>query len=142
MLWESDKIVSLLTKHSQEIEYDYVIEKDSIIQGNFVFFLLNDKNIWNLDKDPMVPNLNYWLTNDGKFVHNANSVPFGVGIRECFGQALAIKEIEAFLGNLLLKYKIVAENNDTESIELKYTFGEMTHSIITPKPVEIEKRVF
>ena len=97
------------------VEYDYIIEKRSIIQANIGYLLLKDKTVWNLDNNPIVPNLNYWLSSkDSNFFMSRKQkkkikkqfVPFGVGPRDCLGQALAIKEMYAFLGNLLLKYKI------------------------------------
>ena len=93
------------TIDNENMEYDYIVEKNSWIEINIAYLLKNNKNVWNLDVDPMTLNLDYWLKKDGnnvKFYNNHNIVTFGVGARKCPGQLLAIKQLFAFFGNLLL----------------------------------------
>lgn len=124
-----------------DVEYDYIVKKYSWIEINGAYLMKNDKRLWNLDDNPMVLNLDYWLKNDGKFHNNQNILPFGAGARQCPGQTLAIKEIFAFFGNLLLRYELIAQNNDPNSIDIKYTFGEITATVKPAIPVQIKKRV-
>ena len=130
------------TKYKLEdnIEYDYIIPKNSWIEINIAYLLKNNRNVWNLDNDPMTLNLNYWLKKDGKFYNNQNIVPFGAGTRQCPGQVLAIKECFAFFGNLLSRYQIIAPNNDPNSINIKYTFGQLTSTVEPQIPVQVKKR--
>ena len=113
-----------------KVLYDYVIQKDSWILTNLQYMLKENENIWNLDKNPIKMNLNYWLTNVDyrdnnikcRYVANRNSIPFGVGNRDCVAQGIAIKQIEAFMGNLLLNYQVYPPNGQDckmSSIEFK-----------------------
>ena len=103
--------------------------------------LINDKNSWNLEDNPIKLNLNYWLkkntndTNDKNdvlftFYKNDMLIPFSVGKRDC---------IESFFANLLLKYKIIAPNNDHESMNIKYKYGGGTAVVEPQIPVQICK---
>ena len=95
-IWKSKETQTIINGNSNNIniEYDYIIPKNTKIEPNLSYLLLKDKNNWNLENDPMIPNLNYWLQVDQssslkiKFKNNNNSIPFSVGIRDCVGQQL------------------------------------------------------
>ena len=75
------------------------------------------------------------------FVNNKNSVPFSVGKkRDCPGQSLAIKQLYAFFGNLLFKYKISAQDNNPNGVNIEYVYGELALRVEPQIPVTIEKR--
>ena len=141
-VWNSKQVNDILYNKSNNnsVEYDYIIKKKSQIELNLSYILYNNKTTWNLDSDPQMLNLNYWLTKDGKFVNNKNAIPFGVGKRDCPGQRLAVNQICAFMGNLLLRYHIAAQNNNTDSIKLKYKIGGLITMVEEEIPVLIRKR--
>lgn len=123
------------------IVYDYIIEKNTNIEANFGYILLNNKKL-GFD---MKVNLNNWLKKDetnGKlvFVNNKNSMPFSMGRRDCPGQSLAIKELYAFFGNLLLKYQVSPIDNNPDNISIGYTFGDVTFAVKPKVPVVIKYR--
>ena len=135
-IWET----ALSDMHKDEniqIIYDYIIEKGSMVEPNIAYLHLNKKVF---DKG-MDLNLNYWLNNNGLFYYNKNVIPFGVGKRDCPGQALAVKELYAFFGNLLLKYKILPQNNiDPKDIVWDYTYGKLSFTLKQEIPVFIKYR--
>ena len=139
---------AVLDDEDNTIVYDYIIKSNSWVQPNIAFQCIGNDKIWNLENDARDLNLNYWLKkdekNNGEFVfrNNRNSVPFGVGGRDCLGQSLARKELLAFLGNLILKYKIEAENGDPASIDIKFGFGDLTRTVQPQIPVLISKRAY
>lgn len=127
------------------IVYDYIIDGDANIQPNMAYLMLKKANIWNLSDNPVTLNLNYWLKKNDKtsklsFRSNNNSIPFSIGQRDCLGQTLARKELQAFLGNLILKYQIEAPNNDPCSLNIKYSFGELTFRVVPEIGVQISNR--
>ena len=134
--------------NANDIEYDYTICKNWNIMANLAYICTKNKQIWNKDYDPMKMNLNYWLKmkhNNGnsnvnayKFVNNANSIPFNRGKRDCIGQTLARKELQAFLANMILNYKISAVNNDQNSIRFDYSHAAV--SLMDEIPIQIAKR--
>ena len=130
-------------KHIQ-IEYDYIIEKNSLIYPNLSYLLLNDKNVWNKSDDGMDLHLDYWLTTDTKgnkiFVNNKNSIPFSVGKRDCLGKLLAIKEMQAFFGNLLLQYQI-SKSHVEDDYKIHYRFGRFTSFVDPEMSVKVRKRL-
>ena len=132
-IWHSEKVLKLLTE--SEIKYDYILEKNGLLEPNIIYLqwksIENDKN-----QNGQELNLNYWLkknsdeSNDNKFtfVINKNSIPFSVGKRDCAGQSLAIKELYAFFGNLLLKYEILAPKDNTH-MNFEYTWNSITFRV-------------
>ena len=141
-----------LNHNNNEIEYDYIIEKNSYIQPNLRHLLWNGNDKQFSKK----LNLNNWLqideTNDNsgnykrskyKFVNNKKSISFGIGKRNCLGIALAMKEIECFLANLILNYKVLlpwALNIDESNFEINFTSSKPVACVDPPLPVKIEKR--
>ena len=94
-------------------------------------------------------NLNNWLKNDDKnnklrFSNNDNAMEFGVhtshNSRQCIGKSLVEKELCAFFGNLLLKYKIIAPNNNPNDIMIEYAYRDLTNKVEPHVPVLIQKR--
>ena len=140
--YDFDKIIN---NSKNKIIYDYIIEPSAPIESNLAYLCLSNKKAWNKESDPMDLNLNYWLktnVNSGKitFKNNVNSVPFSVGRnRDCLGQSLARKELLAFLANLILNYKIEAQNGDASSVNLKYKESG-TYTVDPEIPVRISKR--
>ena len=138
---------AILNDKDNTIMYDYVIKSNSWLQPNIAFMCIGNEKVWNLENDPRDLNLNYWLkkdeNNNGKLIfrNNRNSVPFSVGGRDCLGQSLARKELQAFLGNLILKYKIEGQNDDPSSIDIKFGFGDLTRTVKPQIPVLISKRI-
>ena len=129
-------------KDDNKIIYDYIIEKDCIIEPNLVFISKCNKQLWNLNNDPMVIDLNYWLDDETKkFRYNKNSIPFSVGARDCAGQGLALRNLYALFGHLIIKYKVSAQNNDQDGINFDYKFGEVAAALAQEMPVEISKRL-
>ena len=139
-----------------DIIYDYIIPKNTIISPN-VQYMSIDKNVWDLDTHGSELNLNYWLKYDEIknkyiFVNNKNNVPFGVGTRDCAGQSLAMKQLYAFFGNIILRYKIMESpahnyNNlsklkdiDGNGIPIVCTLNEGTSHVKPQIPVIICKR--
>ena len=142
----------IIANKNNVIINDYIIESDILIQPNMVYLQVgNDKIFSNKDNnyDIRKPNLKCWLktSKDSKtgeikhtFHNNPHSVPFSVGARDCAGQSLARKELQAFLANLILKYQISAPNNDTKNFDFDFPFGTITNEITPQVPVEISKR--
>ena len=137
------------TYNSNNIVYDYIIEKGCIVEGNLSYLLRCDKSVWNDNKnanvDPSELNLNHWLKYNGKenkyhFYRNKNSIPFGIGARECPGQSLAMKEMYVFFGNLILKYQISEKNNNPDAMQIKYSFGDVVAKVEPQIPLRIARR--
>ena len=61
-------------------------------------------------------------------------------MHEKIGQSLALKELEAFLGILILNYEIIAPNNDPKNMEIKHIFGGLS-LLVEPTPVQVRKRI-
>ena len=127
------------------IEYDYFIPKQWQIGSNLSFLNTQDTKAWNKGRngDPWALNLDYWLKTleNGKKAFNRSNidvVTFSVGKRDCLGQALARKELQSFLGNLMLNYKISAINNNCDAIKFNYQYEVITQ--MKEIPVNISKR--
>ena len=144
-IWELNSTINII--NNNVIIYDYIIEKNTFIQGNFGYLFLKNAETWNKDNNAMIMNLDYWLKKDengtGKiiFFNNKNSIPFSVGKRDCLGKSLAMKQLYAFFGNLLLKYKILSPNNDPTSINIQYKYHEISNELQQEIPVQIKIRV-
>lgn len=68
--------------------------------------------------------INNHLDINGKFVNKGNVFTFGIGRRNCPGQALAIKIVYCVMGNLMLNYKFKMLNTkDFDDIEGRYKGG-------------------
>ena len=126
--------------------YDYIIEKNSLIEPNLGHFSIDDST-WNLGKDGEEINLNYWLKTDAssgkvKFVMHKSSIPFSVGSRDCAGQALAMKELYGFFANLVLNYEIFAtdEIKKRTHIPIHTGMGNPTSQVEPKIAVIIRKR--
>ena len=134
----------IVNNKKNKIVYDYVIEPFTAIKPNFAYLCLVNDKVWNKENSPMDLNLNYWLkrnANNGKvtFKNNLNSTPFSVGKRDCLGQSLARKELLAFLANLIVNYKIEAQNSDASSVNIRYKLAAVL--VVDPEiPVRISKR--
>ena len=148
-LWQSNKMKNI---NINSVEYNYIIPKYSYIEPNLPYLHRKNTNAWNLGagintsdnkEGAAMLNLNYWLEKDAnkvRFVVNHNSLPFSLGKRECLGQSLAKKELFAFLANLLLRYKLIAPNNDASSMNIQYTFNQTVTVVDPPMHVVIKQR--
>ena len=148
-VWDQvDTKSGIINNESVKIEYDYMIEKDSIVEPNLGYISNYNKNLWD---DVSKLNLKHFLKekanennyDNGKkfeFFRNDNFCSFGIGTRSCPGQALARKELYIFFGNLILKYKIMEQNNNPNDIKFNYTFGGVSLSLENQIPVKICKR--
>ena len=142
--WKSKKVLEIVEGNRVEIEYDYILEKNRALDANIVYMHYN--KIGNEKAQEL--NLNNWLkrtsesaANDKKFmfVTNKNSIPFGVGKRECAGQSLAIKELCAFFGNLLLRYEILAPK-DNVHMNFEFNWNSIVFSVKHETPVVVKYR--
>ena len=143
-IWQSEKVLKILTEN--EIKYDYILEKNRVLEANITYLqwksIENDNN-----QNGEQLNLNHWLkknsddSNNNKFtfVTNKNSIPFGLGKRECPGQSLAIKELYLFFGNLLLNYQLLAPQ-DKKDIELDYTWNKVIFHVKPEMGVVVKYR--
>ena len=164
-IWQSDKISNILNdKNNFKIEYDYCLPKNSLFTSNLGYLLKHKENVWkNSTDDPDLPCLENWLkeekvnsnveslatstlsSSEGTrriFVNNKKSIPFSVGKRDCLGQALAVKELYAFFGSLLLNYQIFPANkqHDPNKMDMRFKFGGFGLVIEPQIPVNIRKR--
>ena len=137
-------------KGKYNVIYDFVIRKDDWVQPNLQHFLIEDKSVWNLEKNPKIMNLNYWLqygkingnNKHCRYVGNKNSIPFNIGSRNCVGQGIAIKQVQAFVGNLLLNYQIIpkdGKNSKMGNIVL-YADNAVINRVKKEIPVRLIKR--
>ena len=105
---------NFIATNTKRIEYDYIIPKNTQFDVNFGYLFLKKKQIWNLDNSATIINLNHWLNknlNDSiEFTNNKNSIPFGVGKRECIAQTFATKQISMLIANILLRCQIASNN--------------------------------
>eukprot|EP01084_Bolivina_argentea_P131322 231815_1 len=121
----------------------YILPKGSLINYNSYFIMkkkswLQSGEIFDGEGDNDI-HLEYWLNKDKQFEMNDNFILFGSGSRDCVGQQLAKNAIYAMFGILLSKYKLIAPNNDTNSINIKQKWGLV--QIIDPQiPLTIQKR--
>merc|ERR1719474_530192 len=68
--------------------------------------------------------LEYWMdAESGRFKMNDNFMLFSVGKRDCAGRSLAMRSLYAMFALFLLKYKLVAPNDDPGAIVLKQEWG-------------------
>ena len=108
----------------------YNIPKGYGIIGDYVSQNKN-KNVW---KTPDKFDIDNHLDKNGKFVNKGNLFSFGIGKRNCPGQALAFKIIYCVLGNIMLNYRFEMVNEkEFEDIEGRYKGG--------PDPPETAVRV-
>ena len=135
----------IVNNKENKIIYDYEIAPSVGIRPNFRYLCVADDRVWNKESNPINLNLNYWLrrnANSGKitFKNNLNSTPFSVGkSRDCLGQSLARKELLIFLANLIVNYKIEAQNGDASSVDINYKLGA-TFTVDPQIAVRISKR--
>ena len=130
-VWQSKDVLNI---DKINIEYDYIIKKNSQIEINLSYILSNNKDLFNNELD-----LNNWIDENNKFVNNSNSIPFGIGRRDCLGKQLAFKELYSLFANLILRYKIIKIKN--VNYDIKYNFGSISRVVTPPIPVQIEKRL-
>ena len=109
-------------------DFEYVLSKDFIIEGNFLLTNLTDRKIWDTGSQPMIFDINRWL----KFQHDikkyfditasTKSYPFGCGPRDCVAKSFAKKCAYGVVANLLVNYKfrsIDGTSGDQFKIEYK-----------------------
>eukprot|EP01083_Nonionella_stella_P195317 719544_1 len=58
--------------------------------------------------------LENWLDDNGFFKANKSEMTFGHGYRDCVGKVLAMKELHIIIGYLLLNYRFVLDDPNTE----------------------------
>ena len=46
----------------------------------------------------------------------------------------------SFFANLLVNYRVIAVNNDVNSIRIQYSFGQVLQRLTPQVPVTVEKR--
>lgn len=151
-VWKSkdfENILKQVKKGEKRIEYDYIIAKNSYMQANMRHICWAGQKVdgkgknWQFGKEI---NLNHWLRHDGtdnkeyKFVYNKDSIPFGIGKRDCLGQALAMKEIDAFLANLILNYKILPCDENNPNFDINFTSAKSISFVDPAIPVRVVKR--
>ena len=121
-------------------EFEYIIKENVIIHPNFDYVMLGNKQLWSNINDPINFDINRWINikkdNKLSFHNNNNSMPFGIGVRECVGQSLAIKELYSFLANLFINYKFSLVEKD---ITIKYQTYH-TKKIEPQIPIYVESR--
>jgi len=82
---------------------EYTIPKGTSIQSG-LFFIMNDSKHF---KDPEIFNPDRFIDPEtGKFVSDETVIPFGLGKRNCLGQALGEQVIET-----VLLIEVQTENN-------------------------------
>ena len=125
--------------------FEYIIKSDSVIHPNFDYASIGDTKLWSNISDPSQFDINRWINvkNDSKstqhlqFHNNINSMPFGIGVRQCLGQTMATKELYIFLANLLINYHFVLD--DDQNVQIKYQTGH-TKKVAPQVPVKVINR--
>ena len=122
-------------KESQKREFEYKIEGcgDSIVQANFLYLMRHNTNVWS--DNPTKFDINRWII-DGKFCKKQESVPFGVGRRDCVGRMIAMKEITYMLALLILKFEFCLKD---ENQEIKMRFG-LSREVAENVPLVVKHR--
>ncbi|EUC66959.1 cytochrome P450 family protein [Rhizoctonia solani AG-3 Rhs1AP] len=108
----------------RELLKDEIILGRLVPQGTHLFFsteaMSKDVSLWGPDANEWRPTR--WLTQDGLFNRSAGpSLPFGMGLRSCFGQRLAIYQLKMFLAIMsrTFFFKSVPPEVDTwEAVEI------------------------
>ena len=84
--------------------------------------------------------LNHWFKkNDNgerKFEVHKNSIPFGVGQRQCLGRMLAVQQIQGIVANILVNYTIEGPNYG--HFEIK-TDGLFVKHVVNDFPLKMIK---
>ena len=119
-----------------------VIPKYTLLYSNALY--IHRWLDWNDENKPLKEenndiHLEYWLdAESGKFKMNQNFVMFSVGKRDCAGRSLAMKSLYALFAIFLLKYKLVAPNDDPEGMEIEQ---EWSLTLMTkPMGINVERR--
>eukprot|EP01084_Bolivina_argentea_P038006 70268_1 len=111
----------------------YNIPKGAYLIGNH-FAINHSKKYW---EKPNEFYIDHFLDKNGKFKMNKNICTFGIGMRNCMGQSLAVKNLYLLFGYLILRYKFEAENKSyIDSLNHIPTVGVGVKSI----PVVIQRR--
>nr|XP_053640715.1 cytochrome P450 2D15-like [Cherax quadricarinatus] len=80
---------------------------------------MTDPKLW---KNPDEFDPNNFLDDNGKYVKNGAFVPFGIGKRQCVGEALARMEVFVFLSSLFQKFTFTLVGEEVPPGNL-YTFN-------------------
>ena len=126
--------------YRQDKQLCYVISNSMIIEPNLAY--ASKPSPFDINNWLMVSNKSNSIANNSnnqlKFSQNKDSMPFGIGVRDCPGKFLAQREIYIFLANLLLNYQIKPVS-DEQDINIQFVQGLAKE--IEPKiPVRVEKR--
>ena len=88
----------------------YTIPKGTQLYS-FIYQVHHDKAYW---KDPEKFRPERFLDVEGEFVKDERCIPFGLGKRNCMGQALAMNELYLFIGNLVQQLEFSFERGRPE----------------------------
>eukprot|EP01084_Bolivina_argentea_P299706 516630_1 len=135
----------LVTNDNCQLQIDgqmFNFPKYSILQSNTYYMhrFVDWNNGKPLKYDNKALHLEYWLDSDNKFRMNDNFVLFGLGKRNCPGQALAMRQTYAIFGLLMTKYKFIAPNDDPQSIDIQQTFSTGISEIYPQIEIKIKHR--
>ncbi|KAK8734233.1 hypothetical protein OTU49_006074, partial [Cherax quadricarinatus] len=96
----------------------YDIPKGTVFLANMED-AMTDPKLW---KNPDEFDPNNFLDDNGKYVKNGAFVPFGIGKRQCVGEALARMEVFVFLSSLFQKFTFTLVGEEVPPGNL-YTFN-------------------
>ncbi len=80
----------------------FTIPKGATVMGS-LYHAMHDPNLF---KNPDIFDPTRFINENGKFVHDENVIPFGLGKRYCLGQSLAEKEFFIFFTGLMQQFEI------------------------------------
>jgi len=130
-----------ITKNNITDEYASYIGQKFVIPKDTTFQV----NLGHMGKSEIEEfNINNWLKYDEinkiyKYDSNhPNVFPFSLGKRSCPGENLALSELHAAIGHLILNYKFKSFGKE-EEIEIK-SKCELTQCIYPKVPVKVERR--
>ena len=85
----------------------YNVPKGCTIMGNH-YYINHSSKYW---QDPMHFHIEHFLDENNKFKLNRNLITFGFGKRDCMGQTLAIKNLNLLFGHIILRYKLLPNDD-------------------------------
>ncbi|KAJ1523850.1 hypothetical protein ONE63_010406 [Megalurothrips usitatus] len=133
----SNTISPLAIPHmnSQDIQLNgYTIPKGATLMLS-MWSVLNDKKHWG---DPEVFRPDRFLDKEGKFTKDPWLIPFGIGKRNCIGEAFALQVAFIFFSNLMNRFTFTlppgSERPSTVNVQAGLTVTPPEYSIIaTPR---------
>ena len=117
-------------------EFEYIVEKSSIVEPNLLYILRENKDIWGkhssqfdatryFEQDEKNNDSNYQDKmsdddDDKTLQQKLQSLVFGFGKRQCVGYLIGLRQLRIIMAHLILNYKF---SSNVELDQVKFAYG-------------------